>query len=378
MSQRVTFVHMADVHIGAKFSYLPPELSKQRREEVKDTFAAMVQLAIGKRSQDKVDYVLLSGDIFDSSHPSLPDRIFVQHQLHILRQHDVEVFLISGNHDWYERGNFWDKETFPVTQHFTSYDFEYYEDKQRDTTIIGMGFDRKHTSKNNLSTFNFRSETTHSILLYHGAWQQASLELTRDYPFRTEDIEKLAVNYVALGHYHKFATILDRPQQKACYSGTPEGLDFATAELGKRFVVHGEIATNGEVFVTPIEINAKELQTLEFDCGLFSPTALHQEIQQYASPHRLLRVTLTGVPTVDLLLHLAEIRETFETSFAYLDIRDQTLALPRDLPVHDQTYVGLFTQRMKRAMEEAGNEEEQLLCKKALEYGLAAALSSER
>lgn len=378
MSDTISFLHTADFHLGAKFSFLPPVLSKKRRQDIRNNIAAVVDIAIGKKNLDhKVDLLLLSGDVFDSAKPSAADSAFFRFQLERLQKHQVQVFLISGNHDWYEQGNFWDKERFPLTRHFTAYDFELYEDFEKDITIMGMAFDRKRTSINHLADFDFKPQTSRSILLYHGAWENQGIQYTRDYPFRTEDLEKLQANYCALGHYHSLTKVLDQRKKKAYYAGTLEGLDFSAGELGKRFVIRGELDIHGDVSLVPIEINSMEMERLEYDVSTFSQTQLITEIQKRASSFRLLQVILTGIPPVDSLVSLARLQEEFEPQFAFLDIKDETLELPKDLPEQEQTYIGLYAKRMHEHINAASDEKEKKLYKKALQYGLVAALSKK-
>ncbi|MEI6221487.1 MAG: DNA repair exonuclease [bacterium] len=378
MKTTLSFLHLADLHIGARFAFLPPELAQLRRQHIKDAFAESVRIAIGKRSEsERVEVFLISGDLFDSANPSLVDIAFVQQQLRILQRNNVSTFLISGNHDWYEKGNFWDNEDFPVTRHFTSYDFDIYEDPQLDLTVVGIAFNRKRTSVNHLAQFDYEPQTSRSILLYHGAWQNPSITFTRDYPFKLEDVEKLRINYVALGHYHKMTKLVDEKKTKVCYSGSIEGLDFAVGELGKRFIIRGEIASNGDVAVVPIEMNKMEMECMDYDCTTFSLNHFLNELHKSVSPHRLLKVTLTGVPTVDFLMQMPKIKEELEGQFAYLNFRDETLQLPKDLPEDEQTYLGLFARRIRSSIDQATDPEEKRLLRKALEYGLAATCKSE-
>ena len=168
------------------------------------------------------------------------------------------------------------------------------------------------------------------------------------------------------------SVVLDNPNKKAYYSGSIEGLDFKKSEIGKRFVIQGEISETGEVKVIPLEINRKEMIVLEMDCTLMTYQSVVKQLTILAAPHRVLKLVLKGTPSIDLLTQLPQLQEDFKESFVYFTIDDQTLALPQDLPVHEQTYIGLYARRMQEKIRDAQSEEEKKLLKKALEIGLIA------
>ena len=188
------FLHIADVHIGAKFNYLPPKQAAQRRQDIKDTFAEAVEIACGKgKIADQFDMLLIAGDLFDSSEPSIADTEFVKQQLRKLKKQEIKTYLIAGNHDWYTERNFWEREEIQPTHFFNDYGFDSIIDEELGITIAGISLDRTKSSKHALRDLTFQPETSRSILLYHGAWENFGQEHTKDYPFTTQDVEKIAV-----------------------------------------------------------------------------------------------------------------------------------------------------------------------------------------
>ena len=87
------FLHTADLHLGRRLNDIPL-LQDQRK-----VLAAIVDIA----KQKKVDAVLLSGDIYDRSAPSLECYVVLSDFVTALSSSHIAVIAISGNHDSNER-----------------------------------------------------------------------------------------------------------------------------------------------------------------------------------------------------------------------------------------------------------------------------------
>lgn len=83
------FIHLADLHLGKKvFGY---DLIEEQKE------ALEVVLQIG--DQQKVDGVLICGDVYDTAIPPVNAIDLLDWFLNELNRRSVNVFMISGNHD---------------------------------------------------------------------------------------------------------------------------------------------------------------------------------------------------------------------------------------------------------------------------------------
>jgi exonuclease SbcD len=83
------FLHTADWHLGRQIR------GKSRAAEFEAVLAEIVQIAVDER----VDVLLVAGDIWDTAAPSPDADRLLFDALRPLVLHDIEVVLVAGNHD---------------------------------------------------------------------------------------------------------------------------------------------------------------------------------------------------------------------------------------------------------------------------------------
>lgn len=92
------FIHAADMHVDSPFRGLQALPDKLKEEVLESTFAAwdnLVRLAI----REKVDFVVISGDLYDGKERSLKAQWRLQRGMEQLCEQRIPVYLIHGNHD---------------------------------------------------------------------------------------------------------------------------------------------------------------------------------------------------------------------------------------------------------------------------------------
>lgn len=92
------FIHCSDLHIDSPFKGLSaekPELAKKLRASTSEAFQNIVHLAI----QEKVDAVVIAGDIYDGKDKSLQAQFKFLQSLQELSDAGIPSFLAHGNHD---------------------------------------------------------------------------------------------------------------------------------------------------------------------------------------------------------------------------------------------------------------------------------------
>src|SRR5208337_1960620 len=86
----MSFIHMADMHLG----YRQYDL-EQRFIDLGHTFNRIVEYAIA----NKVEFVLISGDLFDKRSINAPTYVQAVHVLSRLKEAKIPCIAIEGNHD---------------------------------------------------------------------------------------------------------------------------------------------------------------------------------------------------------------------------------------------------------------------------------------
>jgi DNA repair protein SbcD/Mre11 len=86
--QKIKFAHLADTHIGS-----------WRDEKMRVLSIQAFEQAVIMILQENVDFVLISGDFFDTSIPPIDKIKSAVTQLKRLKEQDIPIYMISGSHD---------------------------------------------------------------------------------------------------------------------------------------------------------------------------------------------------------------------------------------------------------------------------------------
>jgi DNA repair exonuclease SbcCD nuclease subunit len=88
----------ADTHLGYRAKTKSNEKGINIR--VQDGYNAFKEIVTQIiHSEVKIDAVIIAGDLFHSSHPSIRDIAFAQWYLRLLAKHGIPVYSLAGNHD---------------------------------------------------------------------------------------------------------------------------------------------------------------------------------------------------------------------------------------------------------------------------------------
>ena len=87
-------IHCADLHLGSKMqSKLPHSKALERRDEILQNFDRLAKYA----TLNKVDIVLIAGDLLDTDNATLATREYI---LNVVKTYDNITFVyLCGNHD---------------------------------------------------------------------------------------------------------------------------------------------------------------------------------------------------------------------------------------------------------------------------------------
>jgi DNA repair exonuclease SbcCD nuclease subunit len=91
----IRIICTADNHLGRYYGKMNLKQLAERRARLRDAFARTVDFAIGKRAH----FFFQCGDLFDRESPPPAELTFVAQQFQKLREANVRIYAISGNHD---------------------------------------------------------------------------------------------------------------------------------------------------------------------------------------------------------------------------------------------------------------------------------------
>src|SRR3989344_1522434 len=90
----VKFAHMADVHLGG-----------WKQQPLQDLNFSSFQKAIEVCILEKVDFIVISGDLFDNAFPSIDILKRTFSEFKKLNDAKIPCFFIAGSHDYSVSGN---------------------------------------------------------------------------------------------------------------------------------------------------------------------------------------------------------------------------------------------------------------------------------
>ncbi len=343
-------LHTADVHLGARHADLGEQASAQRERQFK-AFSATVDLAIA----EKVDIVLIAGDLFDSN--TQPRRTVdrVASQLERLAGAKIRTVIIPGTHDAYDRSSIYRAHDFkalagsaPDDDLVTVLTPEQPEVHLRacDVIVFATIFATKRAPRSPLAGLSVAADrrATWRVGMVHGAIAIAGRTDGDDVVFTREEIAATGLDYLALGHWHS------AQQAKAggvafAYAGAPEPVALDQDRAGKVLLVTlDEAAGVKSVKIEEREVGRTRFEKLELDAATVrSQPELARQLTARASPDLILDVRLVGVRPDELDINTDELEGQLRSSFLKVRVRDGSMpALTAGALPSAETIVGAF------------------------------------
>jgi DNA repair exonuclease SbcCD nuclease subunit len=351
---------MADVHLGARHTDLGDQAAAQRERQFA-AFAAAVELAIA----EKVDIVLVAGDLFDSNTQPRRSVERVAAELKGLAAAKIRTVVIPGTHDVYDRSSLYRVHDLAALAGSTEDDdLVTVLTPERgsvhltacDVIVHGPVFASKrapHSPLRDLKVSGGDGATWH-IGLVHGSLAIPDRTDRDEVVFTREEIEASGLDYLALGHWHS------AQQGKAgrttwAYAGAPEPVAVTQDGAGNVLLVELD-ETNGARTVTVEErkVGRTRFEKLDLDAATVGDQpAVIAALSARADPDLVLDVRLTGVRPDELDVSIDEVEERLKGSFLKLRVRDQSMpALTQGSLPSPDTIPGAFIRNVEGRIAE--------------------------
>ncbi len=356
-------IHCADLHLDSKMeSNLDKEQASLRRIELVETYERMVEFA----KKNDVRAILIAGDLFDKTHirKDIKKRVVEQ----IIGAPEIDFYYLKGNHD---RCDFMEEGIDEIPSNFhmfnsegwTSYDCE-------DVVITGM-----EINSSNISTMAQRlvlDSAAINIVMLHG--QQSDYDGKDGAEIiNTQALKGKFIDYLALGHVHKFIFEALDDRGVYCYPGCLEGRGFD--ETGDKGFVLMEIE-DGKITSEFIPFALRRLHeinvevTADMDLQAVASKAREQLLD--VDDQDLVKFVLTGERELDDELDIIRFVRLFENKYFFVKCYDRTKTLvDYDSFKYDKSLKGEFV----RLVQSQDMDEDEKA--KIIEIGIRAIMGEE-
>ncbi|HXU85906.1 MAG TPA: DNA repair exonuclease [Verrucomicrobiae bacterium] len=353
-------LHMADVHLGARHADLGEQAAAQRERQFA-AFTAAVDLAIA----EKVDVVLIAGDLFDSN--TQPKRSVERVAAEVKRLVDatIRTVIIPGTHDVYDRSSlFRVHDVAALAGSGPDDDLVTVLTPDRpsvhlaacDVVVHGPVFATKRAPHSPLRDLKIGAGdgATWHVGMVHGSLSIPDRTDRDEVVFTREEIEATGLDYLALGHWHS-AQKGKAGSTTWAYSGAPEPVAVTQDGAGKVLLVElNETNAKRTVAIDERVVGRTRFEKLDIDAATIGDQpAVLAAIAAKSDPDLVLDARLTGVRPDELDLSTDEIEDRLKGSFLKLRVRDvSTPALTRgNLPSPD-TIPGAFIRNVEGRIAE--------------------------
>lgn len=353
-------LHTADVHLGARHADLGEQAAAQRERQFA-AFRAAIDLALA----EKVDVVLVAGDLFDSNTQPRRSVERVAAELKRLAAARIRTVVIPGTHDVYDRASLYRVHDLAALAGSTDDDdlvTVLTPDRPSihlaacDVIVHGPVFASKrapHSPLRDLRVTGGEGATWH-VGLVHGSLAIPDRTDRDEVVFTREEIEASGLDYLALGHWHS-AQNGRAGSTTWAYAGAPEPVAVTQDGAGKVLLVE-LTETNGTRTVTIDErqVGKTRFEKLDLDAATIGDQpALIAAIAARADPDVVLDARLTGVRPDELDVSIEEIEERLKGGFLKLRVRDRsTPALTQGSLPSPDTIPGAFIRNVEGRIAE--------------------------
>jgi DNA repair protein SbcD/Mre11 len=353
-------LHTADVHLGARHADLGDRAATQRERQFA-AFVATVDLALA----EKVDLVLIAGDLFDSN--VQPKRSVERAAAQLQRLVDARIRLViaPGTHDVFDRASIYRAYDLPAMAGAVGSDLVTVLDpdhaevhlKALDAVVHGRCFATKrapHSPLDGLDASKDERATWH-IGLLHAALAIEGKTDGDDVVVTSDEIAATHLDYLALGHWH--STQKGKAGETSwAYSGAPEPVAMDQDGAGNVLLVSLEEAdAKRRVTIEERKVGRTRVERLQLDAGAVgSQPSLVAKLTERADPDLVLDVEITGVKPDDLDVHVDEVEAELAERFLKLRVRDRSVApLPDGPAISADTVLGAFIRDLEAQIAEA-------------------------
>ena len=257
----IKFIHAADIHLDSPlhkleaYEGIPVE---EMRHATRRAFENLINLAI----EEEVDFVLIAGDLYDSDWKDYNTGLYLVSQLTKLREAEIPVFIIAGNHDALSKIT----KTLRLPEGVTMF-----PSNKATTAVIedlgiaihGRSFSSAVMKKNLAQNYPSKMRGYFNIGLLHTSLNGREGHETYA-PCSLDDLLNKGYDYWALGHAHK-REIAHKQEPVIAFSGNTQGRHIRETGPKGCFIV--KINDAGKVRLDFRSLDVVRWEKLEVDAS---------------------------------------------------------------------------------------------------------------
>jgi DNA repair protein SbcD/Mre11 len=264
-------LHAADLHIDSplrgleRYEDAPTDLLRGATRRAMENLVALAR-------EERVDAVLLAGDIYDGDWRDFETGLFFRRQLGRLQEAGIPVYLVSGNHD---ADN---KISKTLTYPENVFVFATHEaqtappNADAGFVVHGQGYPKWNVTENLARSYPAAIPGLFNVGLLHTALTGRDGHDTYA-PCTEQELAALGYDYWALGHVHKREVVSKEPhivfpgniQGRHVKETGPKGCTLVTVRPGKTELEHRDLDV---VRWAQIEVDAGQAASLDEVCTL--------------------------------------------------------------------------------------------------------------
>ena len=321
-------IHTSDIHLDSPLSArFSPIQARERKRELLLSFRNMIDEATSIGAVG----IIIAGDFFDNDRVSV--RTLDTVMGFIEKEKALTFYYLPGNH---EKDRLISS-GIKIPENLKIFGEEWtYFDLGDNVTLCGTS----SVKRGMFETLNLPKGGV-NILTLHG--ELADRSATPD-KIGTKELEKLPVDYLALGHYHTYSETKIGDNCVGVYSGCPEGRGFD--EDGDKGYVILDVSESGVIYrfakrasrtvhIIPVDIS-----------GAIREIDVENRVSEKLSTVNradIVRVLLVGEYEAGLRRDTESLVARFSPSYFYLEVKDESrLRISSDDYKNDKSLKGEF------------------------------------
>lgn len=370
--RKIKILHTADIHFDTPFSGMTPKQALKNKEELKLVFEKIMQIAL----DDEIDILLIAGDVFDNLSVNKTTLYFIKNCLEKIK--NVKVFISPGNHDPINEKSFYSIVEWPDNVYIFKGEMEKIFLEDLNTVVWGAGFNTPHINKSLLRKVE-RIEGYNNVMVLHG--EISAINEGNDYnPITEEEMGNSNMDYIALGHRHKFSEVRRIKNTYYSYSGCPQGRGFD--ELDDKGVVLLQLKdryVESKFNKTSIR-NYYEREINIDDCFGYNEVknVILDEISNYERKNNFYKIILIGQVSEEFTINEEVLEELLKNEFYFIKIVDKSeIKLDINELIKGYSLKNVFAKKIYEKLKNAETKEEKEIITLALKIGLQSISGDE-